>query len=396
MSLHAVLSPSKADRWIDCPGSVALCADIEDSSSSYADEGTAAHAVAAARLKGIPGPAAADVETSDYIAVYCNAIRNAAEGKILLVEVGLNLEKWTTEEGGKGTADAIIIDLEAAAIEVDDLKFGAGHIVDAPDNKQLMLYGLGALDLVEMCYGPVKTIKLVIHQPRRDHISEVVMSREELVKFGALAQRQGAVALQLLADKEKLITVGGLSTFGFLEALSAKPKACLWCPAKATCPELLKTIQGAVFEEFATCEAGQTTAKSLKVKPIAVGSIPSADMLDLIRQYANAAEAFIDERLKAGDALAGWKLVLGKKGNRKFKDLALVEKLLKKLKFKKPQIYETSLIPLTKIEKLVPKDRWKLFEVLIEQTPGQTQAAPESDSRPAYKPVEIGAFDAFK
>ena len=86
MSDHAVLSPSKAPRWIPCPGSIVASQGVEDTGSIYADEGTAAHAVAAARLLDVPGPAAANVETSDYINVYTRAVRIAAEGKILLVE----------------------------------------------------------------------------------------------------------------------------------------------------------------------------------------------------------------------------------------------------------------------------------------------------------------------
>ena len=40
---HAILSPSGWDRWSVCPGSVAACAGLPDETSSYADEGTAAH-----------------------------------------------------------------------------------------------------------------------------------------------------------------------------------------------------------------------------------------------------------------------------------------------------------------------------------------------------------------
>jgi Protein of unknown function (DUF2800) len=48
---HAELSPSSAERWMTCPGSVAACRDIPDTSSTHADEGTAAHHIAAACLE---------------------------------------------------------------------------------------------------------------------------------------------------------------------------------------------------------------------------------------------------------------------------------------------------------------------------------------------------------
>ena len=51
VSSHSPYSPSKAHRYIRCPGSVALEAGLEDSSSTYAREGTAAHKLAEMVLK---------------------------------------------------------------------------------------------------------------------------------------------------------------------------------------------------------------------------------------------------------------------------------------------------------------------------------------------------------
>jgi hypothetical protein len=47
---HAKLSPSAAERWIECPASIrmeeSLPASYRENGSSYAMEGTAAHALA--------------------------------------------------------------------------------------------------------------------------------------------------------------------------------------------------------------------------------------------------------------------------------------------------------------------------------------------------------------
>ena len=48
---HAVISPSAADRWIHCPGSVALTKDLEDKGSTYAAEGTLAHSICELKLR---------------------------------------------------------------------------------------------------------------------------------------------------------------------------------------------------------------------------------------------------------------------------------------------------------------------------------------------------------
>lgn len=389
MSEHAVLSPSKASRWITCPGSVALTAGMEDTSSSYADEGTAAHAVAAARLLGVPGPAAADHTTSDFISVYTKYVRNAAEGKILLVEQRFDLERWTSEKGGKGTADAVIVDLANQALEVIDLKFGQGHVVDAEENEQLMLYALGALDVVELCYGEVKTIKLVIVQPRRDHISEWTISKKDLLRFGEGARRQGEFALHLLANVDKLVLDAQmLNTFTFLEYLYPTEKACLWCPAKASCPALEAQIKDAVFDNFEVLDDGGVKAVTKAVD----SDIPTPGLLALVEQWVAAKQAWINQRLHDRVPTPGWKLVVGKKGNRKWRDEAPVEKLLKRLKFKKSETHEESLISLTKIEKLVPEEKWPLFAVLITQADGQPTAVPESDKRPEYVPASASDF----
>lgn len=374
MSQHAVLSPSKASRWINCPGSIALCADIPNTTSVYADEGTAAHAVAAARLNSLPAVAASP-EISDYIDVYVEAVRNAAGGKTLYIEQHLNIERWTSEKGGKGTADAVIVNHDKSEIEVWDLKFGMGHVVYAENNEQLMLYALGALELAEMVYDEFKTIKLVICQPRRDHLSEHTMSRVELLAFGEKARAAGEIALDWAANDYKTDIMG---------YLSPSESACLFCPAKATCPALADLVQTTVFEEFSTVEYDGAVKTS--TKPIEAGDVPTAGTLNLISDWVKAKEARIDSQLRSGVDMPGWKLVLGKKGNRKFTDLLKVAKLLKSLKFKKDQIYETSLIPLTKIEKLVPKPKWPVFEKLITQSDPQPISVAASDKRPAWSP----------
>ena len=42
---HALLSPSSSERWLHCPRSARLCEDMADTTSSYASEGTEAHAL---------------------------------------------------------------------------------------------------------------------------------------------------------------------------------------------------------------------------------------------------------------------------------------------------------------------------------------------------------------
>lgn len=40
---HAKLSPSSAERWMSCPGSVALCEGKDDKGNQFAHDGTTMH-----------------------------------------------------------------------------------------------------------------------------------------------------------------------------------------------------------------------------------------------------------------------------------------------------------------------------------------------------------------
>ena len=51
MTAHAKLGASSAARWLACPPSVALSATMPDTASSYAAEGTLAHALGELALR---------------------------------------------------------------------------------------------------------------------------------------------------------------------------------------------------------------------------------------------------------------------------------------------------------------------------------------------------------
>lgn len=64
-------------------------------------------------------------------------------------------------------------------VHIIDLKLGKGVQVDAENNTQLMIYGLGMLDIAEMLFD-IETIELTIVQPRISHFSTWEISAEEL------------------------------------------------------------------------------------------------------------------------------------------------------------------------------------------------------------------------
>ncbi|MFX6357412.1 DUF2800 domain-containing protein, partial [Acinetobacter baumannii] len=84
-----------------------------------------------------------DAEMVENVQVYLDAVRAQAEGNELLVEQRVDFSEFIGVEGSFGTSDVVI--LTETEIQVHDLKYGKGVKVDAEENEQTSLYGLGAL-----------------------------------------------------------------------------------------------------------------------------------------------------------------------------------------------------------------------------------------------------------
>ncbi|MGI9143865.1 MAG: DUF2800 domain-containing protein [Fluviibacter sp.] len=184
---HALYSPSGYERWGRCPGSINLTKDLPRKSTAFSMEGTCAHELAQRCL--VNGwDAASQIgqdylieektfviskEMAEFVQSYIDLV--ASFDGIKLIEQKLPISHITGEEDAHGTADCVIFTEDELIIV--DLKYGMGVRVDAENNSQLMIYGLAALDFYSWM-GPFKRIRLVIHQPRLDHISEWVIEDE--------------------------------------------------------------------------------------------------------------------------------------------------------------------------------------------------------------------------
>lgn len=193
VTTHAYLSPSSAHRWLICPPIVQFEAEAPGSgSSSFAAEGTAAHALAEAYLtkrfklgkatamiKEAKASTFYDAEMEEAITYYCDLVEehaNAYDKPIIELESKLDMSKWAPDV--KGTSDVVLI--ADGVVEIIDLKYGKGVPVYAENNPQLMLYALGAYDKYSILYDFDK-IKMTIIQPRLDNVSTFEIETEELL-----------------------------------------------------------------------------------------------------------------------------------------------------------------------------------------------------------------------
>ncbi len=154
---HASLSASASHRWLACPPSALLCAELPDTTSDYAKEGTCAHELAEYKVKKLLG---IDVEdptenldyfdqemadcTDDYAQYIAEQIAKYGSPEVM-VEQRLDFSRYVPD--GFGTGDCVIVADEV--LTVVDYKHGKGVEVSAENNSQMMLYALGALELFD-------------------------------------------------------------------------------------------------------------------------------------------------------------------------------------------------------------------------------------------------------
>ena len=374
MAQHSLLSPSGAHRWMRCPGSIGAESGLPDTSSKYAAEGTAAHELAAKclELEANAEAVIGDTMTVDgydftvtadmahHVNDYCKLVREYAEGGQLLVEKRVNFSEAIGVPDSTGTSDAIVIHPDR--LTVIDLKYGMGVKVDATENEQLQLYALGALHDYGMM-GEFNEIVMVVHQPRLNHVSEWSIPVEKLEEFREAAR---LAAIEALDNREPRLNPG--------------EKQCRFCKAKATCPALKAEISDAIggiatpadFADLAVADEDDVSRAMARV--------------ELVEQWCKAIRAEVERRLFAGEPVAGFKLVEGRRGNRAWSDEAAVEKLFKSFRLKQEEMYDFKLISPTKAEKILKTKnpgRWEKVDALTSRGDGKPSVAPATDRRPA-------------
>jgi hypothetical protein len=359
-----------------CPGSLLAEETLPDTSSVYADEGTAAHEVGAWILannldadaaRKVVGELGVEVngkvwpvtdDMVDHCLDYAKLVREYADGRPILVEQRLQFSHVVGVPDQFGTSDAVILGDDT--LFVVDLKYGMGVKVDAQDNEQLQLYALGALKEYEFL-GDFQFVQMVIHQPRLNHVAEYVVSVPELLAFGQKAKEAAALALTPNAE------------------LVPGEKQCRWCKAKATCPALREEVLDIVAADATDFDTLTETVTDGSPDYLSI----AMDKIGLVEDWCKGIRAEVERRLMASQAVPGYKLVEGRLGNRQWANKDDAEAMFQSWRFRKDEMYDFSLISPTKAEKLLTPARWEKAQALITRNAGKPSVAPVTDRRPA-------------
>lgn len=385
MAAHAKLSASASDRWMRCAGSIQMCEDIEDTSSSYAMEGTAAHTLAEQCLrKGYDADQLigetirvyddaekkyvdyeATEEMAGYVQEYLDYVR--CRSGLLQIEQRVDYSPWTSNSSGFGTADAVLLD--DGVVRVIDLKYGENVACDVNKTYQLMLYGLGVINDFGSLYD-IKQLELSIVQPRMDSITERTITYEDL-----LAWSERVIDAAKATEEENPPLVPG-------------EVQCRFCLAKSICPALAAHKLEAICDGFESLEQPGERRKVETLTPEQLSAI--LPVLKGIDDYAKEVRAHATKLKLAGAEIEGHKLVLGS-SKRYWPDEEAASKALCR-KLGKSQAYEQTLISPTKAEKLLGKDSLLLKKHAFKPE-GKPTIAHESDRRKEYTSSIADGFD---
>jgi len=360
---HAKLSPSAAERWMTCPGSVVLSQGMPNKSSVFAEEGRQAHEIAEALLRG--ELVNAERATLDNVAGYVNHVRELAGVRHVEQKVEVNADIY-------GTADAVVWQEEDRHLHIVDLKYGAGVPVEVHGNLQLKIYALATL----LTFGyPAQQVTATIVQPRCPHpdgpVRSVTFDVVDLIDLHA----DLSAAVSVVGDAEQHAPEALLNA-GFLVP---SEKGCRWCRAASVCPALKRKAQTLAKQVF-------TKGEPYDPKALA----ETLDFLPILEGWIKNTREFAYEEAEKGKPIPNWKLV-EKRATRKWRSDGEVAQALSAY-IPTSELYERKIISPASAEKLLPKEhRTLLDELCVKESSGHTLVS-ESDKRPA---IRVDAKSAF-
>lgn len=300
--LHSKLGASGAERWLRCPGSIALLKHAEipevTDEPSYRRDGHTAHAGALWCLENgadaweiigngfdgeaFTGPMATGVQ------VYLDAVRaDITPNSVTYFEQ--QIEDQALHHDFFGTTDCGVV--EGEWLIVSDYKNGAGIPVDVEDNPQVKYYAYGLLRKVQAI--GVKFVKCRIVQPNAFHPGGQVREWDTTAEALCEWAETELVPAMRRTEHDTSLQVGA---------------HCRFCPAKLVCPAM-RGLFGALVEQDAN------SVKALSDEELGRQYV----LTEAARIYLKALGDETFTRLMKGSDVPGAKLV-EKKADRVFKE----------------------------------------------------------------------------
>ena len=368
---HARLNASSSHRWMMCPPSVKLSEQFADKPSPYAEEGTFLHELCELKLHRYLGDMVpelieeqyaehrdndfysdeAESVTDEYVA-FCietiEAVRLSCPDPLIMVEHRLDYSEYVPE--GFGTGDLVIV--ADGVIEVIDFKGGRGVRVDASQNSQLMLYGLGALLEFDPLYD-IHTVRMTIVQPRLSNTSTYEITAQELIRWAETEVRPKA-----------MLAYEGAGEF-------CAGEWCRFCKARYTCRKRSEYHMRLAEHDFR--------------QPDLLSDEEIADILpvaDSLNSWVQDLLAYATQAAVNGKSWPGYKLVAGRTV-RKYTSEAEVIKAATEAGY--TDIYKTTLLGVGDLEKRMGRKRFgEVLGKFIIKPAGAPTLVPETDARKPY------------
>lgn len=404
---HARLSASSAHRWMNCAGSIRMSQGIKDIETIYQIEGRAAHTFGEQALRGEKLLDHVWVDTEDgkkefpvddvmreAIGLYVDTVRelHARLGGTLYIERTFDLGIIGPPEPMFGTADVAIVGDEW--IDIVDLKYGSGVVVEVIDNVQLFYYALGAI-LAEFTRrimdssSPVmveedetilhaacrlfKRVRITIVQPRAPHTDGPVRSSLEFT--GADVE---AFAERLMERARATQAADAPLTAG---------SWCQFCPARGHCPELARHAQLVAQTDFESVPMeAPPDVEHMPIEQVAK-MLGSVKVLEI---FVRSLYERVQRELEAGAVVPGWKMVM-KRAQRVWADPEELKTWAKATGLKPRDLMkEPELKSPAQIEAMIGKRN--LPEELYARISSGLTLVSEDDPRPA---VAVGPAEDF-
>jgi len=395
---------------MNCAGTIRMSKGIKDVETFYQLEGRAAHALGEYALRHptlweqvINVDVEAEEGTKSWpvdevmreaIRLYVETVRALHErlGGTLFIERTFDLGIIGPPEPMFGTADAVIVADED--IDIIDLKYGSGIVVEVLDNVQLLYYALGAIlaEFTRRVMDPksavvceedetvlhaacrlFKRVRITIVQPRAPHTDGPVRTSLEFtgadIEAYAVKLMERARATQ---DPNAPLEAGSW---------------CQFCPARGHCPELAAHAQLIAQTDFESVPMeAPPDVEHMPIEQVAkmLGSVK------ILEIFVRSLYERVTHELEAGREVPGWKMV-NKRARRMWADPKELKTWAKAVGLKpKDLMIEPELKSPAQLEAIIGKRN--LPEELYARVSSGLTLVPEDDPRPA---AAVGPAEDF-